>query len=190
MARNCYILYPFRGIETANWYRYSADMNQIASTMPEARFRTTKKRVQPVRSIRTSEFAHEVKAFQPRPEKAATETERRKFRLNFVAFWPVAVGLFLAGFAPEWQEMAGQAGVWAMRIAFPLALLASHREVGIDSQVATMLPQIALYAQLPLDGLLTMLTLARGKSLRSAIAQLFLVHGVCAFVLWLLSFAN
>lgn len=165
-------------------------MNQIATTMPEAKFRTTKKRVQPVRSIRTSEFAHEVKAFQPRQEKATAKTGSKKIRINFVAFWPVAVGLFLAGFAPEWQTMASQAGVWAMRIAFPFALLATHREVGIDSQMATMLPQIALYAQLPLDGLLTMLTLARGKSLKSAVAQLLLVHGVCAFVLWLLTFAN
>jgi len=164
-------------------------MSQIA-TMPEAKFRTTKKRAQPVRSIRTSEFAHEVKAFQPRREKAAAKTGSKKIRINFVAFWPIGVGLFLAGFAPEWQAMASQAGVWALRITFPFALLATHREVGIDSQMATMLPQIALYAQLPLDGLLTMLTLALGKSLKSAIAQLFLVHGACAFVLWLLTFAN
>jgi hypothetical protein len=165
-------------------------MNHIASTMPEAKFRSTKKRVQPVRSIRTSEFIHEVKAFQPVQEKAAVKAESKKKRISFATFWPVAVGLFLAGFAPEWQAMATQAGIWAMRFAFPLSLLATHREAGIDSQMVTILPQIALYAQLPLDGLLTMLTLARGKSLKSAVAQIFLVHGVCAFVLWLLTFAN
>ena len=51
-----------------------------------------------------------------------------------------------------------------------------------------MMPQIALYAQLPLEGLLTMVTLARGRSLKSAIAQLFLVHAVAGFVLWLITF--
>ena len=163
-------------------------MNQIAATMPEAKYRSTKKRVQPVRSIRTSEFAHEVREFQPRREKARAESRKR--RIDFAAIWPVAAGLFLAGFAPEWQALAAQAGLWAMRFAFPLSLLATHREMGIDSQMATVLPQAALYAQLPLDGVMAMVALARRKSLKAAIVQVVLFHAVCAFVLWLLSFSG
>jgi hypothetical protein len=163
-------------------------MSQIASTMPEAKFRSTKKRAQASQSLQTSEFIHEKKALKPSQAKTAVKAESKKSHFNFVAFWPVAVGIFLAGFAPEWHAMALQAGVWAMRFAFPLSLLATHREIGIDAQMAPILPQFALYAQLPLDGLLTMATLARGRSLKAAIVQLFLVHGVCAFVLWLLTF--
>jgi hypothetical protein len=163
-------------------------MRQVIITMPEAKFRSTKQSVQPARSIRSSEFAHEVLAFQPHPkEDINTKIVSKKNRINFIAFWPVALGLFLAGFAPEWQAMATQIGIWAVRFAFPLSLLATHSEIGMDGQT---MPQIALYAQLPLDGLLTMLTLAHGKSLKSALAQLFLVHGICTFVLWLLTFAN
>jgi hypothetical protein len=150
--------------------------------------------MQPVPAPRTSEFAHEVKAFQPRQTKAAVKTdgkaESKKSRIKIVTFWPIAVGIFLTGFAPEWHAMATQAGIWAVRLAFPLSLLATHREIGIDSQMATTLPQIALYAQLPIDGLLTTLTLVRGRSLKSALAGIFLMHGVSAFVLWLLTFAN
>lgn len=163
-------------------------MSQTASTMPEAKFRSTKKRAKADSSLRTSEFKHELQALKPRQEKAQEKKESKKASIRIAAFWPVAVGIFLAGFAPEWQAMATQAGVWAMRFAFPLSLLATHREVGIDSQMAAILPQFSLYAQLPLDGALMMLTLARGKSLKAALAQLFLVHGVCAFVLWLLTY--
>ena len=163
-------------------------MSQIAATMPEAKFRSTKKRVQTGSSLRTSEFKHELQALKAKKPKADAKAEVKKSSINFAAFWPVAVGLFLAGFAPEWHAMAAQAGIWAMRFAFPLSLLATHREIGIDSQMATVLPQFSLYAQLPLDGILTMLTLARGRSLKAAVVQLFLVHGVCAFVLWLLTY--
>lgn len=81
--------------------------------------------------------------------------------------------------------MALQIGVWAERFAFPLTLLAAHR--GIDSHMVGTLPQAALYLQLPLEGLLTKLTLDRGKNLKAAIMQLLLLHGIAAVVLWLIS---
>jgi hypothetical protein len=163
-------------------------MSQVAATMPEAKFRSTKKNVHERRSLRTSEFAQERRAIKPAQAEVSAKVETQKRRVNFAAFWPVAVGLFLAGFSPEWHAMAVQAGIWAMRFAFPLSLLASHRQMEIDAQMASVLPQVALYAQLPLDGLLTMATLARGKTLKAAMVQLFLLHGICAFVLWLLTF--
>jgi hypothetical protein len=107
---------------------------------------------------------------------------------QIASWWPVAVSIFLCGFVPEWHAMAVQAGIWALRLTFPLSLLATHREIGIDAQMAAILPQAALYLQLPLEGLLTKLTLDRGKSLKAAIAQLFLIHGVAALVLWLVTF--
>lgn len=170
-------------------------MSQIAQTMPEPRFQSTKKRVQPVRSTplshRPNATATVAQAVAARPE-AVVETEKakkaqRKPGEAIASWWPVAVGMFLCGFAPEWHAMAVQAGIWAERFAFPLTLLATHREIGIDSQMASVLPQAALYLQLPLEGLLTKITLDRGKSLKAAIMQLVLVHGVAAFVLWLIS---
>jgi hypothetical protein len=165
-------------------------MNQIAATMPEAKYRTTKKQVQPVRSIRTSEFVQELKALKPAKQQQQAKAEKSKSGLRVVSFWPVAVCLFLTGFAPEWQAMANQVGVWAMRFTFPYALLATHREIGIDAQMATVLPQMALYAQLPLDGVLATIMLARNKSLKATVGQLLLVHAVCAFVLWLITFST
>jgi hypothetical protein len=176
-------------------------MSRTAYTMPEPKYRSTKKRVQPVSSIRTSEFAQEVKSLDParkaaqskihlvseRVEKAeARQSEKPAIKLT--SFWPVAVGLFLAGFAPEWHAIAAQAGVWVMRITFPFAMLATHREIGIDAQMAGLLPQFAVFAQLPIDGLMMALSMLRGKSLKTAILQVTSVHLLCAFVLWLLTF--
>jgi hypothetical protein len=167
-------------------------MSQVASTMPEAKFRSTKKREKPVASIRSSEFAHEVKAAKPAKQAAKAVAKKREEESSFkiASLWPIAVGILLAGFAPEWQVMATQAGIWPLRLAFPFALLATHREIGIDAQMAVVLPQIALYAQLPIDGLMMVVAMARSKSLKTAIEQLVLVHLVCAFVLWLLTYLN
>ena len=172
-------------------------MSHTAYTMPEPKYRSTKKRVQPVTSIRTSEFAQEVKSVQPAKAAQAkihliadntAAQSARKPAFKLTSFWPVAVGLFLAGFAPEWHTMAAQAGVWVMRFTFPFAMLATHREIGIDAQMAGLLPQFAVFAQLPIDGLMMALSMIRGKSLKTAIFQVTSVHALCAFVLWLLTF--
>ena len=179
-------------------------MSHTAYTMPEPKYRSTKKRVQPARSIRTSEFAQEVKSLQPPTkaaqskihlvaEKAEDKSEAQtdgKPAVTLISFWPVAVGLFLAGFAPEWHTMAAQVGAWAMRITFPFAMLATHREIGIDAQMAGLLPQFAVFAQLPIDGLIMAVTMIRGKGLKTAIMHVASVHALCAFVLWLLTFLS
>jgi hypothetical protein len=175
-------------------------MSHIAGTMPEPRLQKTKKRAQAVRSIPPSQRTNAVEDTKTAPAvivkpEVAVKTEKVKKAQHrrsgdaIASWWPVAVGMFLCGFAPEWHAMAVQAGIWAERTAFPLTLLATHREIGIDNQMANVLPQAALYLQLPLEGLLTKLTLDRGRSLKAAIMQLVLVHGIAAFVLWLISFS-
>ena len=152
--------------------------------------------MQPVRSTppshRTQVPASAAQTIAAKPE-VSVETEKtkktqRKPGEAIASWWPVAVGMLLCGFAPEWHAMAVQIGVWVERFAFPLTLFAAHRASGIDSHTISALPQAALYLQLPLEGLLTKLILDRRKSLKAAIMQLLLVHGVAAIVLWSISF--
>ena len=175
-------------------------MNQTAGTMPEARLRTTKKKVQ------TAGVPPTRPAEQPQPKAAvsgpvmvdasiavkpaAKPKTKQKPGAALAAWWPVGVGIFLCGFVTDWHTMAQHAGVWPERLLFPLTLLAQHREIGIDAQMATVMPQWALYLQLPLEGLLTKLTLDRGKGLKAAIVQLVFIHAVSAFVLWLLTYLS
>ena len=177
-------------------------MSQVAGTMPEAKFRSTKKTVKPASTIPTSEFSHEVKTFNPvkaktqkvakakAEAKAATKSDEKDkgFKLTLLSFWPVAVGLFLSGFAAEWHGMAEQIGLWGMRFTFPFSLIAQQRHLlNLSDHMAAVLPNVAIYAQLPVDGLLLTLTFAQTRNLKSAILQVTLVHAVCAFVLWLIT---
>jgi hypothetical protein len=164
-------------------------MTQIPVTMPEAKYRSTKKQVQPASSFSTSEFVHESQALKPAQVEAVQQkakAEAKKSSFSAISFWPVAVGIFLSGFAQEWYAMAAQAGIWVMRFTFPLSLLALHHQAGLNGQMVATIPQFAIYAQLPFNGLLIMLVLTR-KSLKFAIAQLLLFQAAFAVLLWLLS---
>jgi hypothetical protein len=165
-------------------------MSHFAATMPEPKFRSTKRGQ--IHIIASSEYKYEARNFKLAPLTARTQagpqlvqvaaslpavTSKSTFKVSLI--WPVAVGLLIAGFAPEWQAMAAQAGIWAMRLTFPFGLLAMVSGFTIN-------PVVAVYAQLPLDGCILMFTLARGRSLKWAVAQLFLLHALCAGVLWLI----
>jgi hypothetical protein len=170
-------------------------MKPPASTMPEAKYRSTKKDVPPASSIPASEFSHEARAQQP--QRASVEPESRKESkasrtngtISIVSVWPVAVGIFLSGFAAEWYTMATQAGVWATRFTFPYTLLMMHREIAIRG-LLTPMPHRALWVQIPIDGLLMTISLACGRSLRWTIVMLLLLHVACTLVLWMLPFAK
>lgn len=155
--------------------------------MPEARHRKTKKNVRAVSSQSAVQAVQE-----PKPEAAKKEKSKDKRKPGgfLVAFWPVGVSLFLAGFAQEWHVMATQAGVWALRLTFPYATLAAQPAFGLDAQGVAHWTNLLIYGQIPLDGVLMTLLLARGKGLKAAIAQILLVHAVCVLVLWLLTYAG
>jgi hypothetical protein len=153
-------------------------MQPVRSTPPSHRTQVSASAAQKIAAMpETTVKAEKAKKAQRKPGEA------------IASWWPVAVGMFLCGFAPEWHAMAVQIGVWAERFAFPLTMLATHRAIGIDSHMTSTLPQAALYLQLPLEGLLTKFTLDRGKSLKAAIMQLVLAHSIAAVVLWLVSFS-
>ena len=170
--------------------------------MPEARLRTTKKKVQtagvpstkpaqgpkPTAAVSGPALVNSSIGSSIAPSAAVKPKTKQKPGAAIAAWWPVGVGIFLCGFVADWHTMAHQAGVWPERFLFPLTLLAQHREIGLDAQMAAVTPQWALYLQLPLEGLLTKLTLDRGKGLTAAITQLIAIHAVSAFVLWLLTY--
>lgn len=155
--------------------------------MPEARHRTTRKNV---RAASSQSAVHTAEAPKPEAAKKEKSKDKKKPGSFLVAFWPIAVGLFLSGFAQEWHAMAMQAGAWALRFTFPYATLVAQPAFGLNAQGAAHWTTLLVYGQIPLDGVLMTLLLARGKGLKAAIAQILLVHAVCVLVLWLLTFAG
>jgi hypothetical protein len=159
-------------------------MEQIAGTLPEPKLQSTKKKKAPqVAAAMPTAHEREVKV-----NKEKAKTKPKKPGDYIIKGWPILVAIFLTGFAPEWHAMAVSSGIWALRFTFPYALLATHREIGIDAQMASILPNAAIYLQIPIDGVYMAIHLARGKSLTSGIVQILMIHGVCTLVLWLLNY--
>jgi hypothetical protein len=157
-------------------------MKPIAGTLPEPKMQSTNKKRAP-QAAATLPTAHE------REVKVKQEKVKAKKSGSFIGtWWPLLVAVFISGFAPEWHAMAVSAGIWALRFTFPYAMLVTHSEIGIDAQMGAILPSLAIYLQIPIDGVYLSLTLARGKSLMSGIIQVLLIHGVCTLVLWLLTY--
>jgi len=60
-------------------------------------------------------------------------------------------------------------------------------EIGMSAELTRTLPQLMLYLQFPLEGLLTKSSLSRGVKISTALEHLVFLHAVCAMVLWLVA---
>jgi hypothetical protein len=106
---------------------------------------------------------------------------------GLASWWPVAIGVALAFFAPDLSRFATAYDPWGMRLIFPYVLFCGRPELGLSDELARTLPQLMLYLQFPLEGLLTELTFRRGVGLPGAIGQLVFLHLAGALVLFLVS---
>jgi len=106
---------------------------------------------------------------------------------NWINFVPLAVGIALGFVAPQVHALAGHWGPWGLRAMFPFVQLAGLREIGMSDELTRTLPQLMLYLQFPLEGLLVAGNLRRGMRLSKAIEPIAALHLVCGLVLWLVS---
>lgn len=84
------------------------------------------------------------------------ELERKRLtRQYWVRFWPVAVGIVAACFAPELREVLDAVfKPWGEVMVFPFVLLLERPEMHLHGALASALPHLMLYAEFPLEGLL------------------------------------
>lgn len=101
--------------------------------------------------------------------------------------WPIVGGLILGFLTPRLLGLVSAQDPWAMWIVYPFAVLAGRPEMGFSDELTRSLPQLLVYIQFPLEGLYATLTMRRNMAFTAAMAQLFFVHFVAAFVFWLLS---
>jgi hypothetical protein len=113
--------------------------------------------------------------------------EKPKAPSGWVRWWPLAAGIAISCIAPQLRDLVSGWDPWGMRIVFPYVLLCGRRELGLSDEMTRMLPQIMLFLQFPLEGLLTRFTFSRGIRLPGALLQLLLIHGLGAVVLTLLA---
>jgi hypothetical protein len=102
--------------------------------------------------------------------------------------WPAIFGIILAIIAPQiWDKVNHDYGATGIRWVFPYVKLMGRPELGISPQLTQALPQLFLYLQFPLEGLLISFFISRATKYGRAIIQIGFVHFIAAFVLWLLS---
>jgi hypothetical protein len=100
--------------------------------------------------------------------------------------WPFVLGLVLALFSPKLRDLLSDVNPWAARLVFPFVLLVERPEFGLQWDFGGHLPQVVLFLQFPVEGLLTMLSLRLHGRLSFAFAPLIFIHLAGAFVLFLL----
>jgi hypothetical protein len=124
------------------------------------------------------------------PVMSSKHTRQRKYHpppTGWVSWWPLAAGFALAFLSPMLRDFAAAYPPWGMRAVFPLSLLCGLPETGFSDELKRTLPQAMIFAQFPLEGLLTKFTLDRGVSVTRAVRQLLFIHAVCMLVLWLVT---
>lgn len=102
--------------------------------------------------------------------------------------WPAIFGIILAVIAPQiWDKVSHDYGATGIRWVFPFVKLLGRPELGLSAEMQASLPQLFVYLQFPLEGLLISFFISRGTKYGRAIVQIGFVHFIAAFVLWLLS---
>ncbi|HTW62561.1 MAG TPA: hypothetical protein VMD55_12185 [Terracidiphilus sp.] len=114
--------------------------------------------------------------------------QRRRRRMGWMLrLWPVAAGLLLALFAPALCAFLARSHPWGMWLVFPFALLAHRPELEINDRMAHVLPQVILYAQFPLEGLVARMVLRSHVSIPGVTGQIFYFHFLAAVQLAMVS---
>ena len=107
---------------------------------------------------------------------------RRRRQAQFyrwaVTFWPVAVGVVMAFYAPMLQDLAARFAPWATTLLFPLSALAADRGMHFTWATAQAVSQFMLFAQFPLDGVLARLVLKPRPTLFSVCGQVICMHAI------------
>jgi hypothetical protein len=101
--------------------------------------------------------------------------------------WPLAGGLILACVSQYIYNELLWAPHWVMWLVFPFVVLTQRRDLGLDEQLTAILPQVILYIQFPLEGVLAYLSLKRRAHAAVALAPAAFLHLAGWFILAMLS---
>lgn len=134
----------------------------------------------------------EKKPLVTKQAKAAAEAAKpRQTKTAEQSRWaPLAVGIALGSLAPAIYALAALWDPWGLRVVFPFVQLVGLREFGISHELARMLPQLMLYLQFPLEGLLVASNLRRGMKLGAALGPIPGLHFAAGLVLWIVALGS
>lgn len=127
----------------------------------------------------------EKKPLVTKQAKAAAEPNEIPWTAGWMTWLPIAVGIALASVAPTLHAMAAMHDPWGLRVVFPFVQLAALHEIGMSDELTRTMPQLMLYLQFPLEGMLVAFNLRRGMKFYSAVGPIPALHFVAALTLWI-----
>ena len=110
---------------------------------------------------------------------------RRKKRLeNLLTSWPIYAGVLISLCAPMLSDLLEPFKPFGMWLVFPFVELVARPELRMGDQFHQMAPQVMLFLQFPLEGLMAKKFLKGRVTVRAVAFQLFLYHFLGIVQLW------
>jgi hypothetical protein len=106
------------------------------------------------------------------------------------SWYPLAVGILLGFLAPVLYSLVVLWAPWGPRIVFPLVQIVGLREIGMSDELTRTLPQLMLYLQFPLEGILVASNMRRGKGIAMSIVPIPALHALCTLMLWIIALGS
>lgn len=131
-----------------------------------------------------------IPAKKPLVKKKAEPKESTGGAASWIPWLPLAVGIVLGFIAPQLFALASVWNPWGLRVVFPFVQFVGLREIGMSDELTRTLPQLMLYLQFPLEGLLVANNLRRGMRASIAVSPIFFLHFVSALVLWIVALGS
>src|SRR5450631_3426496 len=116
---------------------------------------------------------------------AKKKPRKKKKSTNWLAWWPLALGILVTPFTVRAAGILALTGPAALRMLYPFALLPAEHVFGLRESLADVVSQAMMYLQFPLYGLILML-LMRWKVWWVALLVVLGLHFGGVGLLWTL----
>src|SRR5277367_4688468 len=111
----------------------------------------------------------------PKRKPAAKRRSRKKQASDWLAWWPVVLGIAVTPFAVKAATLMALTGPDGLRLLYPWMLIPKLHLFGFSDSLGNAISQATMYLQLPLYGVFAMLV-HRWKGAVAAVLQLALLH--------------
>jgi len=117
-------------------------------------------------------------------EEKQSQARHSRFLRGLAASWPIGMGILMALCAPMLADVLAVFKPWGMWLVFPFVELMGRPELHLGSEFQQTAPQIMLFLQFPLEGLMAKKFLRGQVTLRGVAGQVLFYHFLGVAQLW------
>ncbi len=132
-------------------------------------------------------YQQEMQANLAAMSKQRQKSRRYESASSWLEYWPFAIGIAISCFAPQMRDFAETVRPWGMWLLFPFAAMANRPEISAGNQIITNMPLFFMYAQFPIEGLISRFALRKHVTVLRVLGQVLFLHFFALAELWLLN---